>query len=109
LSSKTHRAISGLSPIKEHLLITRYLPKRVSSGDMLSAEDVQEILAIPLLGIIPESTSVLQASNAGVPVVLDGRSNAGQAYLDAVARFLGEEKRHRFGKKRGFLTRLLGN
>lgn len=109
LSSKTHRSINGLTPVKEHLLITRYIPKRVSAGDMLSAEDVREILAIPLLGVIPESPSVLQASNAGIPVTLEGRSDAGQAYLDAVARFLGEDKRQRFGKKKGFLTRFFGN
>ncbi|ALG68188.1 septum site-determining protein MinD [Beggiatoa leptomitoformis] len=111
LASKTRRSIQNLTPIKEHLLVTRYSPKRVISGDMLSAEDVQEILAIPLLGVIPESQTVLQASNAGIPVTLDGNSDAGQAYLDVVARFLGEERPHRFLKtdKKGFLTRLFGN
>lgn len=110
LSSKTYRSVNGLAPVKENLLITRYVPKRVHTGDMLSAEDVQEILVIPLLGVIPESSSVLQASNAGIPVTLDGRSEAGQAYLDAVARFLGEKRRQRFLKeKRGFFTRLFGN
>jgi hypothetical protein len=59
---------------------------------MLSIEDVQDILSIELLGVIPESQSVLNASNSGVPVVLDEASDAGQAYLDAVARFLGEER-----------------
>lgn len=109
LASKTYRAINGAEPIKEHLLITRYLPKRVAAGDMLSAEDIQEILAIPLLGIIPESPSVLQASNSGIPVTLEGRSDAGRAYLDVVARFLGEEKQQRFGRKKGFFHRLFGN
>lgn len=111
LASKTYRAEQNMTPIKEHLLITRYAPKRVNSGEMLSAEDVQEILAIPLLGVIPESTSVLQASNAGVPVTLEQESDAGQAYLDVVARFLGENRPHRFmtATKKGFLTRLFGN
>jgi len=111
LASKTYRAEHNMTPIKEHLLITRYAPKRVNSGEMLSAEDVQEILAIPLLGVIPESTSVLQASNAGVPVTLDKESDAGQAYLDVVARFLGENRPHRFmtSFKKNFLTRLFGN
>lgn len=109
LSSKTYRAIEGKTPIKEHLLITRYAPKRVSTGDMLSADDVQEILAIPMLGIIPESPSVLQASNSGVPITLDDKSDAGQAYLDVVARFLGEDRPLRFiDNKKGFLTRLFG-
>ncbi|EDN72452.1 division site determinant MinD [Beggiatoa sp. SS] len=107
LSSKTRRAVQNYPPVKEHLLVTRYSPKRVDTGDMLSVEDVQEILAIPLVGIIPESPSVLQASNSGIPVVLEKNSDAGQAYLDVVARFLGEEPPSR--EKKGFLTRLFGN
>ena len=71
LSSKTRRAAQNLQPVKEHLLVTRYITKRVSRGDMLSVDDIQEILAIPLLGVIPESPSVLQASNSGIPVTLD--------------------------------------
>ncbi len=106
LSSKTRRAVQDLPAIKEHLLVTRYAPKRVTSGDMLSVEDVQEILAIPFLGTIPESKSVLQASNSGIPVTLDKKSDAGKAYLDVVARFLGEEPPR---EKKGFLTRLFKN
>lgn len=106
LDSKTRRAIQNLSPIKQHLLLTRYAPKRVNSGDMLSVEDVQEILAIPLLGIVPESSSVLQASNAGIPVALDNKSDAGQAYLDVIARYLGEEPPERH--KKNFFTNLFG-
>lgn len=111
LSSKTHRAIAGMEPIKEHLLVTRYIPKRVSGGDMLSAEDIQEILAIPLIGIIPESTVVLQASNAGTPVILEKHTDAGDAYSDVVARFLGEERPQKYlnASKKGFLTRLFGS
>ena len=75
---------------------------------MLSVEDVKEILAVPLLGIIPESPAVLRASNAGVPVIFDHNSDAGQAYTDAVKRFLGETVPHRFlsVEKKGFLRRL---
>ena len=54
LSSKSRRAEQGQEPIKEHLLLTRYNPGRVSRGDMLSMEDVLEILCIPLIGVIPE-------------------------------------------------------
>ncbi|AEY01767.1 septum site-determining protein MinD [Oceanimonas sp. GK1] len=111
LSSKSRRAEQGLEPIREHLLLTRYSPERVNRGDMLSVEDVQEILAIPLLGVIPESQAVLKASNAGEPVILDGESDAGQAYSDTVARLLGEEREFRFleeGKK-GFFSRLFGS
>ena len=77
---------------------------------MLSVDDVLEILGVDLLGVVPESQAVLQASNAGVPVVLDEQSDAGQAYLDLVKRFLGEERDHRFltAEKKGFLKRLFG-
>lgn len=110
LSSKTKRAENGEEPVREQLLLTRYSPERVDSGQMLSVEDVQEILAIDLLGVIPESQAVLQASNSGAPVILDENSDAGQAYLDAVDRFLGEERPHRFTtvEKRGLLGRLFG-
>ena len=96
LSSKTKRAEEGREPITEHLLLTRYSPKRVLSGDMLSIGDVNDILSIPLLGVIPESQAVLRASNSGSPVILDRDSDAGQAYSDAIGRFLGEDLPHRF-------------
>ena len=109
LQSKSRMAEQGKS-VKEHLLLTRYNPERVDRGEMLSVEDVEEILAIDLLGVIPESEAVLKASNQGVPVVHDEDSDAGQAYDDAVARYLGEERPHRFleKQKKGFLKRVFG-
>ncbi|WDE01028.1 septum site-determining protein MinD [Thalassomonas actiniarum] len=110
LSSRSRRAELGLEPIKEHLLLTRYSPKRVTEGEMLSVEDVEEILAIPLLGVIPESQAVLKASNAGEPVIFDTESDAGQAYQDAVDRILGETVDFRFlnEQKKGIFSRLFG-
>lgn len=109
LAAKTRRAERNQERVREHLLLTRYSPARVQKGEMLSVEDVREILAIDLLGVIPESKSVLAASNAGVPVILDRDSDAGQAYADAVARYLGEERPHRFlNGRRGLLGRLFG-
>jgi len=110
LASRSRRAERGEPPVKTHLLLTRYDAQRVSKGEMLKLEDVLEILAIPLLGIIPESPSVLRASNIGVPVVLDPDSPAGRAYYDAVGRFLGETIEHRFLKpeRRGLFARLIG-
>ena len=110
LASKSRRAENGEEPIKEHLLLTRYNPERVQKGEMLGVEDVEEILSIRLLGVIPESQAVLKASNQGVPVILDEQSDAGQAYGDAVDRLLGKEVTHRFldVKKPGFLQRLFG-
>jgi len=109
LSSKSRRAERSEEPIKEYLLLTRYDSDRVRLGEMLSLEDVQEILSLHLLGIIPESKSVLSASNAGIPVILDEKSEAGQAYADVVARYLGAERPHRFiDSKQGFFRRLFG-
>jgi septum site-determining protein MinD len=110
LQSKSRRAEQNLEPIKEHLLLTRYNPVRVEAGEMLSVNDVEEILAIPLLGVIPESEAVLKASNQGTPVILDETTPAGQAYNDAVDRLLGKEIPHRFleAEKKSFLKRLLG-
>jgi septum site-determining protein MinD len=110
LASKSRRAENGEDPIKEHLLLTRYNPERVSKGEMLGVEDVKEILAVTLLGVIPESQAVLKASNQGVPVILDDQSDAGQAYSDAVDRLLGKDREHRFldVQKKGFFERLFG-
>ncbi|MCG1053870.1 septum site-determining protein MinD [Mycetohabitans sp. B5] len=111
LASKTRRAIEGKEPVKEHLLITRYNPKRVSEGEMLSLDDIQEILRIPLIGVIPESESVLHASNQGVPAVhLDG-TDVAESYKDVIARFLGEQKPLRYidYHKPGLLQRLFGS
>jgi septum site-determining protein MinD len=110
LASKTKRAIEGKAPVKEHLLITRYDSERVEKGEMLSVEDVLDILAIPLMGVIPESKAVLKASNTGIPVVLDNNSDAGTAYQDAIARFLGDDRPMRFvqPERKGLLRRLFG-
>lgn len=90
LGSKTKRAENGDAPVKEHLIITRYAPKRVASGDMLSITDIRELLGVPLIGIVPESKAVLNASNRGTPVIREPNSDAGQAYHNIVSCFLGE-------------------
>ena len=110
LQSKSKRAEEKRDPVKEHLLVTRFDPNRVEKGEMLKLDDIREILAIPLLGVIPESESVLRASNTGTPVIMDNESNAGQAYADAVSRFLGEDVPHRFleAERKGLFRRLFG-
>jgi septum site-determining protein MinD len=110
LGSKTKRAIEGKEPIKEHLLITRYNPTRVEGGQMLSLDDIQEILRTPLIGVIPESETVLDASNQGVPAIHLKGTDVSEAYKDVVARFLGEERPMRFvdAAKQGFFKRLFG-
>ncbi|HAJ13445.1 MAG: septum site-determining protein MinD [Hydrogenophaga sp.] len=111
LSSKTKRAIEGADPIREHLLITRYNPNRVADGQMLSLEDIQDILRIKLIGVIPESESVLQASNQGTPAIHLKGTDVAEAYSDVIDRFLGADKPMRFtdAEKPGFFKRLFGS
>ena len=109
LASKTRRAENG-ERVKEHLLLTRYSPARVETGEMLSVKDVEEVLGLKTVGVIPESPDVLNASNKGEPVIMDMESSAGQAYDDAVARLMGEERPMRFtsAEKKGFFSKLFG-
>jgi septum site-determining protein MinD len=110
LASKTRLAEGGNGRVQEHLLLTRYSPKRVASGEMMGVEDVKEILGLDVVGVVPESTDVLSASNAGTPVILNENSDVSRAYHDAVARLLGETVPLRFidEPKRGFFARLFG-
>ena len=111
LSSKTQKAEQGGEKVKEHLLLTRYNPKRVTLGEMMSVDDVKEILGIDVIGVIPESPDVLSASNAGTPVILNQESNVSEAYEDAVSRLLGETLPLRFlvEQKKGLLARMFGS
>ena len=111
LASKTSRAEKGNGGVKEHLLLTRYNPRRVASGEMLSVDDVKEILGLDVIGVVPESPDVLSASNAGLPVILNDVSDASHAYEDAVARLLGETVPLRFvtEPKKGLFARIFGS
>ncbi len=107
LNARSRRAELDMEPVVAKLLLTRYLPDRVKKNEMLSVEDVQELLTIPLLGVIPESPDVLRASNSGNPIILDQKSDAGKAYSDAVERLLGNEVPLRFvTAKKGFFGML---
>ena len=110
LASKTRRAEFGDGEVGAHLLLTRYSPQRVENGEMLSIKDVEEVLGLRTIGVIPESGDVLNASNKGEPVIMDAESNAGLAYDDAVARLLGEDRPMRFTtlEKKGFFSKLFG-
>ena len=110
LASKTRHAENGNGEVRQHLLLSRYHPARVAAGEMLSVQDVEEILGLSVVGVIPESEQVLAASNAGVPVILDHESVAGLAYDDTVARMLGEERPLRFldVQRKGLFKRMFG-
>lgn len=111
LAAKSKRGETGAEPIKEYLLLTRYNPKRVAEGEMLSIKDIEDILRIKLLGVVPESEAVLQASNQGIPAIHLKDADVAYAYQDIVARYLGEEKPLRFidYEKPGLLKRLFGS
>jgi septum site-determining protein MinD len=108
LDSKTVRAEKG-ERVEKHILITRYDPSRAARGEMLTIEDILEILATPLLGIIPESQDVLKASNVGTPVTLSNADGApARAYMDAAKRLCGENvTMHVPAERRGLMDRLL--
>lgn len=110
LASKTQRAEKGGTGVTEHLLLTRYSPRRVATGEMMSVGDVKEILGLDVVGVIPESPDVLTASNAGTPVILNQQSDVARAYDDAVTRLLGESVPLRFVEepKKGLLARMFG-
>jgi septum site-determining protein MinD len=73
------------------LLINRIKPEMVRRGDMLSVEDVLELLAVELIGMVPDDEGVLMSTNRGTPVVLDGKNKAGQAFRNVARRLRGEE------------------
>jgi len=110
LASKSKRSVEGKDKIDAKLLITRYNPDRVAGGEMLSITDMQDILRIPVIGVIPESQDVLQASNTGTPAINLKGSDVSEAYLDVISRFMGEDKPLRFvdTPKKGILKRIFG-
>ncbi|MAC78464.1 MAG: septum site-determining protein MinD [Rhodobacteraceae bacterium] len=111
LNSKTRRAETGdAEPVKARVLLTRHDQSRIDRGEMMTVEDVLEILAVPLLGIVPESQAVLRASNVGTPVTLADPCAAVSAYEDAVARITGKEVEMRVSTDRspGLFGKLFG-
>ena len=88
--------IIGLLESKEEiksykLLINRVRPNLIKSNDMMSVEDVVEILSAQLIGIIPEDTGIITSTNKGEPIVNDEKSLAGRAYNNVAKRIIGED------------------
>jgi septum site-determining protein MinD len=109
LDSKTEKAERG-ERIEKHILITRYDAQRAGRGEMLSINDVLEILSTPLLGVIPESQEVLRASNVGLPVTLsDPAAAPARAYVDAARRLKGDDVTMTVhAERRRFIDKLFG-
>eukprot|EP00567_Pseudictyota_dubia_P000223 CAMPEP_0197466136 /NCGR_PEP_ID=MMETSP1175-20131217/64897_1 /TAXON_ID=1003142 /ORGANISM="Triceratium dubium, Strain CCMP147" /LENGTH=347 /DNA_ID=CAMNT_0043002165 /DNA_START=144 /DNA_END=1187 /DNA_ORIENTATION=+ len=99
VSSRSRRAEIGgdAKAVSQTLLITRYDPARAEAEESLSLVDIEELLGLPIVGVIPESKDVLTCTNVGSPIITLGEENpAAAAYSDMVDRFLGEEKELRF-------------
>jgi septum site-determining protein MinD len=109
LDSRTLAAERG-EQVEKHVLITRYDPARAARGEMLSIDDVLEILSLPLIGIVPESPAVLKASNVGSPITLaDPQSASAKAYMDAARRLRGDSIQMTVPiEKKGFFGSLFG-
>jgi septum site-determining protein MinD len=109
VASKSQRSISGVEPVVQRLLVTRYDPERAAKEESLNLEDIQELLGLPLIGVIPESKAVLMSTNLGQPVITL-HDKAGHAYKDMVRRFRGEDVPWRYIKQeeKGFFQRMFG-
>jgi septum site-determining protein MinD len=110
VASKSKRAELNMDPVQSYLLITRYEAERVARDNMLGAADIQEMLGVPLLGVVPESDDVLKSTNIGRPAILMGESDVAFAYQDLVRRFLGEDCELRFlaPKSKGIMGSIFG-
>jgi septum site-determining protein MinD len=90
------------------LIINRVNPAMVKRGDMLSVDDVLDLLAVELIGIVPEDENVLVASNRGTPLSMDSKSRAGQAFKNIARRLTGEQVPFLDMESQGLLQRILG-
>ena len=110
IASSAKRVVEGRGDVEMSLLITRYDPERVEASDSLSMDDIEEMLGLPLIGVVPDSKDVLVSSNMGQPVAMAEDTDAGQAYGDIVKRFLGEDVPMRFTthQPKGLFSRIFG-
>lgn len=89
VDSKSQK-VQNNQEVKKHLIINRINPEMIAKNEMLTTEDILEILAIKLLGKIPEDKKIVEASNSGVPVIYDKKSIAGEAYKRVAMRIAGK-------------------
>lgn len=90
-------------------MITRYLPERVEAEEMLSVNDIEDLLGIPLIGVIPDSPEIIKSTNLGRPAITNMESDVAKAYEDSVCRFVGEEREWRFlkPKNKSFFSKIV--
>jgi septum site-determining protein MinD len=90
LDAKSQKIKQG-QDVKKYLIINRINPSMVQSGEMLKSSDILDILNIKLIGKVPEDKNIIDASNQGKPVILNNKSNAGQAYTRISKRLIGRD------------------
>ncbi len=106
IDAKSEKAKNGGEVIK-HIIINRIKKDLVDRGEMLSTEDVLDILALPLIGLVPEDEKVVSSTNAGEPVFYDKNSLSGEAFRRIAKRILGQEVEYMdLSKKSGFVELL---
>ncbi|HHD83756.1 MAG TPA: septum site-determining protein MinD [Campylobacteraceae bacterium] len=108
IDAKSEKAKAG-EEVQKHVVINRIKQEMVDRGNMLSVEDVLSILALPLIGIVPEDENIITATNEGEPIYYKENAPASQAYKNIARRVLGEEVPFMdITEKKGFLKRLFG-
>ncbi|ARU48371.1 Septum site-determining protein MinD [Sulfurospirillum diekertiae] len=90
IDAKSERAKNGME-VEKHIIINRIKPEMVDAGNMLSVEDVLSILALPLIGIVPDDEDIITSTNTGSPIVNKDKSLSAEAYRRIARRILGEE------------------
>ncbi len=106
IDAKSEKAQKGEEVIK-HVIINRIKPELVERGDMLNTEDVLNILALPLIGIVPDCERVISSTNMGEPIIRDEKAQSGEAYRRISKRILGEEVDYLdLSVKKGFFKRI---
>lgn len=90
IDAKSKKAQEG-KEVQKHIIINRLKLELVKKGEMLSIEDILHILALPLIGIVPESEDIVKSTNLGEPIALNEKSIVGEAFRRIARRILGEE------------------
>ncbi len=106
IDAKSEKAINGSEVIK-HIIVNRIKPEMVERGEMLSVQDVLNILSLPLIGVVPEDEGVVSSTNRGEPIIYNDKSDSAAAYRRISKRILGEDiEIPDIRGKKGFLKRL---
>jgi len=108
IDAKSEKAQRG-EEVEKHVIINRIKPELVERGDMLNTEDVLNILALPLIGVVPDCEKVISSTNMGEPIIRDDKALSGEAYRRISKRILGQDVDYLdLSVKKGFFKRIFG-